>query len=425
MPSMRAVEMQRAERWALDQIRDLQRSGIEGQGGGGSASGAEESGSPRFSEPPCSIRLLQFADDFAAQAAQDADVTFDSIASFTDALAAIDGRKLLLFVSEGMSSRPGGVAYDYVRTLCDGSGAREGVQYAMDTSALGSDATMNGQLTAPALAMAGEDRQLASSIAQVVARANSSGVTFWTLGAKGLTASGTGAEQSGRMTTTAVVTKQRADAEDVLHALAVDTGGRAVLESNDFGTALDQFAEDLSGAYSIAYSSPRAGDGKIHRIRLETSRPGVRLRYRQSWRDSSTEEDLAGLLAGSLDYGIDRPGLGAVATIGRQSGDASAQRLILRVTLPRDAVSSLPMEKGARRGFLRLAIVLRPAGGKTSPVRARTITIDTVDGESDDSGPRVFDVALPEVGAGAVVVVGVRDELSGETGVLRVLVGES
>jgi VWFA-related protein len=433
-PSTVAVELGTAERRTLDAIRDHQRNAIEQQRDmpqGAARQGASpereaiqaQDDATLYFEPPCSARLLRYADEHADRVSAEAEATLAALAALADALAAQRGRKLLLFASEGPPSRPGGAAYDFVRTLCDGSGARAGIQYAIDVGAQAEGGALRGQLSASALALAGEDRSLAGRLDEVVARANSSGVSIWTLGASGLTASGSGAAEEARTTTPEAQARRRAEAEDLLHALAAGTGGRALLESNRFELALGALAGDLVHAYSLAFASRRAGDGRVHRIALETTRPGVRLRYRRSWRDASSEEELAGLVGGALRYGIDRPGLGAEASLGRVRAPDGALRLVLRLALPPAALAVERDERGRGRGRVRVAIALRPAGGQATPVRTRTVPVEAPGGEAGGSEPLVHDIGLPELAPGSIVAVGVRDELSGDVGIFRLEVG--
>ena len=435
-PSTLAVDLRMEERRALEQIREHQRASLEqtrempsAGGGGAAADGAAQAAQDAGEDPiiyfeaPCSGRLLQYAEDYADRVKRDAEASLESLRAFAESMAMLRGRKILVFVSEGMPARPGGVAFDYVRTLCDGSGVREGIQYAMDVQAQAGTTALRGQLSAGQLALAGEDRHMRKTVDQVVAHANSSGVSVWTFGARGLTVSGADASNEVRIATPATTSRQQGEADDLLNVIAADTGGRAIRETNDFGAALGQLADDLFHAYSIAFASARTGDGKLHQIRLETTRPGVQLRYRRSWRDGSTEEELAALVGGALSFGIDRRGLRAVATIGRQRGEAGPQRLILRLTLPRDAVAAVPGGKGAPQGLLRLAIALKPVDGEATPIRTRTISVDVAADGAKPGEPIVQDIALPEIGKGSLVAVGLRDEVSGETGVFRLEVG--
>jgi VWFA-related protein len=422
----RAVEESLDERRTLDTIRQMQRRGIEDsqiQPGTRQIENSGEELDPASIEAvglPCSKEMLRQADDWADRVERSSGETLAALRAYAASLAALPGRKVLLFVSDGIPSRPGGPAYDLIRTLCDGSGATQGIPDAIDVSAQAQHLIRSGQLDRAAVALAGENRSLGGRFAEVAAQANASGVTVWTYSARGLTASGDDASVGSRDRTSGDQIRQRQELEALMSSLAIDTGGRALLEVGDLGGALDQLDDDLDAAYLLAFAVPRAADGRLHTIKLETTRKGVRLRYRQSWRDTSGEEDLLGLVQGALLHGVDRPGLGASAGIGRASDGPKAGRQIVRVVVPEAAMSLLPREDGSRHGVLRIALAVQPPGGKPSPVRSRAFPIELPALAAGAAAPPiVHDIELPELPAGAVVAIGVRDELDGEAGVLR------
>ncbi len=63
--------------------------------------------------------------------------------------------------------------------------------------------------------------------------------------------------------------------------LAHETGGKAYYNRNDIHQAVREALDDSRSAYVLTYSPrPLDDDGSYHRIRVETTRPGVQLRYR-------------------------------------------------------------------------------------------------------------------------------------------------
>jgi VWFA-related protein len=60
---------------------------------------------------------------------------------------------------------------------------------------------------------------------------------------------------------------------ETLRVLALETGGRAIVDRNDIHGALDQVVRDATAYYLIAYESPRPDDGKFHRVTVRVKRP--------------------------------------------------------------------------------------------------------------------------------------------------------
>jgi VWFA-related protein len=72
--------------------------------------------------------------------------------------------------------------------------------------------------------------------------------------------------------------------QETLVTLAADTGGRAFLDTNDFGQVFRRVQEDTATYYMLGYrSSNPARDGKFRRILVQVRRPGLKLEYRRGY----------------------------------------------------------------------------------------------------------------------------------------------
>jgi VWFA-related protein len=75
-----------------------------------------------------------------------------------------------------------------------------------------------------------------------------------------------------------------AGSQESLMTLAADTGGRAYLDTNDFGVAFTRAAGDLSTYYLLGYqSSNPVRDGRFRRIQVRVGRPGLRVETRAGY----------------------------------------------------------------------------------------------------------------------------------------------
>jgi VWFA-related protein len=78
--------------------------------------------------------------------------------------------------------------------------------------------------------------------------------------------------------------KQQSDQEDPLAQLTSETGGILVHNSNDLYSGIKKAVDHQTFYYILTYASPdNKNDGRYHRIKLEVSRPGVKLRYREGY----------------------------------------------------------------------------------------------------------------------------------------------
>jgi VWFA-related protein len=75
------------------------------------------------------------------------------------------------------------------------------------------------------------------------------------------------------------------DQQETLHTLAGDTGGRALLDSNDLTVGIRQAQRDIASYYILGYYSTNpAQDGRFRRIRVSLStQPQARLDYRSGY----------------------------------------------------------------------------------------------------------------------------------------------
>jgi VWFA-related protein len=75
-----------------------------------------------------------------------------------------------------------------------------------------------------------------------------------------------------------------ATTQETLVTLAGDTGGKAFLDSNDFGRVFTGVQQDTSLYYLLGYhSSNTARDGRFRRITVRVNRPGVRIDFRHGY----------------------------------------------------------------------------------------------------------------------------------------------
>jgi VWFA-related protein len=75
------------------------------------------------------------------------------------------------------------------------------------------------------------------------------------------------------------------DQQETLFTLAADTGGKALLDSNDLALGIRDAQKDVDSYYTLAYySSNAAKDGKFRKIRVElSSRKDLKLDYRPGY----------------------------------------------------------------------------------------------------------------------------------------------
>jgi VWFA-related protein len=262
--------------------------------------------------PPDQMRALSAAEKFIKTQMQAADLMAIMVYSggavlvhtdFTDDRAKLLSTLETLIVGEGQGLD---------ENAADASSSDTGAAFGQDDSefnlfntdrqlsALQTAAKMLGTLNekkqliyfASGLRLNGVDNQ-----AQLHATINSAiraGVSFWPIDARGLTASAplgdaTKGSPGGREMYTGAAAMASASnfarSQDTLWSIAADTGGKALLDSNDLGRGIVD-AEKAESSYYIVgyYATNDKPDGKFRRIKITVNAPGAQAaEYRQGY----------------------------------------------------------------------------------------------------------------------------------------------
>ena len=138
-----------------------------------------------------------------------------------------------------------------------------------------------------------------SQLKATVNAAVRSNVSFYPVDARGLVAESPGGDASaasprgtGILTGTSQQNRRASfnDSQETLSTLASDTGGKALLDSNDLTLGIRQAQEDIRSYYIIGYySSNAATDGKYRRVQVKLAgNSQAKLDYRKGYYASKT-----------------------------------------------------------------------------------------------------------------------------------------
>jgi VWFA-related protein len=137
-----------------------------------------------------------------------------------------------------------------------------------------------------------ENQSQLKATVNAAVRAN---VAFYTVDARGLTASAPGGDAStasprgtGILTGTRQASLRSSfnDSQETLYSLAADTGGKALLDSNDLTQAIRQAQNDIHSYYTLGYyPTNAASDGKYRRIRVQLVNAALAKEYKLDYRN--------------------------------------------------------------------------------------------------------------------------------------------
>jgi VWFA-related protein len=193
----------------------------------------------------------------AIDTAQRGHATFYPLMALAKAQAGLEGRKAILFFSEGLQV-PSSVEEAFKAAISESNRANVSI-YAID--ARGLDTSRDLQAAGAALDKAGRVSQ------QAMAKRG---------------ADGTSMEEV--LNDELVVSTLKSNTQGVLRELAEDTGGTLIANTNDLGKGLDRVTADLASYYEIAYV-PQSGeaDGRFRKVDVKVTRKGVDVTSRSGY----------------------------------------------------------------------------------------------------------------------------------------------
>ena len=352
--------------------------------------------------------LLSLARQYADNQATNTAIAVDGLADLVTTLAGVPGKKAVVHVTDGLPQRPGISVLDY----------------------LGSELCRDLRPSAPSETMS-EMTQYDESrrFNRIATHANANRVTFYGLDAAGLRSAGgdISLDNPAMGPSFQNVTLRSMNAQSGLHLLAQETGGKALINANDLAILLDDVSKQLAASYSLGFV---AGEPKLNRVRqikvllAPGAAKGRRIEYRRTYRDKPLDERLAERLLSVAYLGNPENPLEAVVDFGdTQLLEKKIHELTVGVSVPAESVVTLPGKDGASPSAsarLRLWLVaIEDEKGARTTVRQKTITVGGETGVPAVDGSYRVEVAMNLPEGGFQVAVGIRDETTGVTSLVR------
>ncbi len=215
-------------------------------------------------------RALGIARNYVEADQNDLIHSLKSLNAFVDYLMGIEGKKILIYVSDGLPLNPSEEAFGVVDwAFPQGNARSESMNY---------DATR--------------------AFKELTAKANSNEIALYPINARGLESRILSADQERGLDTysrgSGMIKPGSRAANEALKLMADDTGGLAVLNTNDINSGLEKIENDLQFYYSLGYVSSHREDNKYHS--LEVKIVGVNedydVRVRRGYLGVSQEEKI-------------------------------------------------------------------------------------------------------------------------------------
>ncbi len=273
-----------------------------------------------------------------------------ALKSFVESLAGLPGRKAILYVSDGIAMRAG-----------------EDIFYAMEETY--GDINISSSIAR---------YDLSRDFAEITRQANAHRITFYTIEAAGLRAYTFNDVENATSRGGAQIDQiYFSSLKDPLYMLAGETGGQAIIGTNNFQPMLDRLADDFSTYYSLGFQLGGVF-GRYHNIEVRVKdRKGLNIRHREGFRDKAPSRQVGDATLAALYYGYQRNDLGLEIDVGageRQSVSGLYEVPVV-VRIPMGKLAFLPQEEH-HSARLRLYLAVKDEDGSMSPIQEISVPID-------------------------------------------------
>ncbi len=334
-------------------------------------------------------RALGRARAFAREQRNNLTFTVRALQDFVTQMSGLPGKRAIVYVSDGLPMIPGmEVFYEVQEQYRDPGSISQSREY---------DAT--------------------AMFRSLVISCASAGVTLYTIDARGLQSElGIEAEnRQPRSTLSAAMT--RSNYQDSLVYMADQTGGLAIVNTNDVAPGLKRIFDDFSTYYSLGYRLVPTGTDRLHRLEVRLKGyPEYRLNYTRTFIEKTLPTRIADRVMTGLTFPVEENPLG-IAVLAGEAAPASGSRYTLpvEVRIPLASVALIPDGDGLS-GYVMVYYAARDDDGKQSDLQRLAHTIRVRPSEYEQARGQYYTVSaslLLEAGRYRVSV-GLRDELTNQ-----------
>lgn len=246
---------------------------------------------------------------YAREIYADSESSFEALGNFVRTLSWLEGRKALIYVSDGVVERPLGSLMEHLQDLLTGGASTSGALVesrsgglAGGTPGTGGPFDRDTSMEAGRLQQEVEQYRATATIRAIVAEANTYGVTLFAAKPPPGNAATSARRSKGRGSLLEI-----SDYREALHGLAEGTGGFARTGGASLTGALTEAVGGMQSYYSLGLSSADKAEGEFTAIEIKVKGGrGVSANYRQSYikkgiRSRISERALAAVVIGESE----------------------------------------------------------------------------------------------------------------------------
>ena len=359
-------------------------------GGGGPFGGGPDQAE---SDSDIARRAENMIQNYATQVDYHNRRTFAGLEAMIASMSGLPGRKSVLYVSQGLTTRPGEYLYEALISVAPEI-ARE----------LGS------------AQFASQRHESTDVLQDLVRSASANRVVFYTLDAEGFASGVAGADTLGMPALG--VGNADISSHDTMTHLAAATGGHSMLNPANANKLLDRMASDFSEYYSLGYVSPKERDGKFHRLEVRVKdRKDARVRHNEGYRASTVEQEMLDRTVSALVLDVADNPLDVRVELGEPQPEKKNQYVLpVLIKVPIAKLVLVPQQR-EHKGKLAVYVAVRDPDGRMSKPQRFDIPVDIANENLLTAMSREvgYGMNLLVRGGDAKLAVGVRDEVGAVT----------
>jgi hypothetical protein len=208
----------------------------------------------------------------------------------------------------------------------------------------------------------------------------------------------------------------RQDSQEGMMLLARETGGLALLNSNDLRQGLSRIYQDTSMYYSLGITLSKLPAASYQDVRVDVNRPGAVVRARRGYAARTEADRARDRVQATLKTNLAYAGIPITLRTAPATKQGSKFTVPISVTLPADALTFVP-EGADRRATADVAIGVMDDAGRMSDVSQQEATFTLPEGKSEQ--PLVYTATLQTRKGNQRIVVNLRDRASGKMGTAK------
>jgi VWFA-related protein len=331
-----------------------------------------------------------YVQQYAAQIGMEIETMLTSMQSELVTLTPLAGKKSFIFLTGGFEYQPGFVMAQYA----------------------------SGSVAAPGLSYVNV-RQVPERVGAMVQNANSDEITFFTIDATGLTGEGVGAGNDDPLGNRPTVSFQaRQDRQAGLQEMALDTGGRALLNTNDFQRGLGRVYEAVSTYYTVGVNLSNLPIGKYEKVEVEVNRPGMTVRSRRGFAARPETVLVEQRARATMETDLAYTAIPAAIRTAPPTPDKKLYRLPITVTMPANSLTFVPSgDKATARAAFYIGSI--DDKGRMSDITLQETTFEVPADKASGTEPLTYAADLQTKKGNYRIVVNVRDLATGKMGTAK------